>query len=346
MVGMSSISWTRDGRSIIYSSLDADFYLWSVPADGSRAPERLEAAGLGAIMPAVAASTNQIAFARSLHDVDIFEFRPSSAAVRVVGSTFLESGFALSPDGRRLAFSSGRSGQSTHIWIANRDGSKIRQLTDGPGVFQGSPRWSPDGRRIAFDARSEGGFTIWVIDADGGKPEPITNTKRQQVVPTWSRDGRWIYFAAGEWEPYSFAIWRVPSSGGPAQRMTSDGTGRLALETADGTRLIYQAADADSALMVVPVTGRSSRQLVPCAKNGAFGVGAQGVYYVPCESGTDSRLHLLDLDSGEDRLLGRLEQFDQSVGSLGLAISPDGLSILYPRIVSDSEDLMLIENVR
>jgi hypothetical protein len=34
------------------------------------------------------------------------------------------------------------------------------------------------------------------------------------------------------------------------------------------------------------------------------------------------------------------------VGSLGLAISPDGLSILYPRIVNDSADLMLIENVR
>ncbi len=346
MVGMSSIAWTRDGRSIVYSSLDADFYLWGVPADGSRAPERLEAAGIGAIMPTVAASRNQIVFSRSLYDVDIFEFRPGSAAVRVVGSTFGESGFSLSPDGRRLAFSSGRSGQSTHIWIANRDGSDIRQLTHGPGVFQGSPCWSPDARRIAFDARDEGGFTIWVMDTDGGEPQPITNMKGEQVVPVWSRDGRWIYFAAGEWDPYSFAIWRVPNSGGAAQRMTPDGTGRFASETADGTRLVYQAADDDSALMIVPVAGGSSRQLVPGARNAAFGVGAQGLYYVPCETGTHPPLRLFDLDSGEDRLLGRLEQFDQSVGSLGLAISPDGLSILYPRVVNDSADLMMIENVR
>ena len=128
--------------------------------------------------------------------------------------------------------------------------------------------------------------------------------------------------------------------------MTSDGTGRFASETADGTRLVYQAADEDSALMMVPVVGGSSRQLIPCARNAAFGVGAQGVYYVPCESGTHPPLRLLDLDSGEERLLGRLEQFDQSMVSLGLAISPDGLSILYPRVVNDSADLILIENVR
>ena len=244
-------AWTRDGRSIVYSSWDGEAYLWSVRADGSHAPERLEAAGLGAIMPTVAASTNQIVFARSLCDIDIFEFRPGSPAVRVVGSTFLESGPAVSPDGRRLAFSSARSGQSAHIWIANRDGSDIRQLTHGPGVFQGSPRWSPDASRIAFDAKSEAGsWNVWVIDADGGTPQPITNIKSEQVVPSWSRDGRWINFAAGEWDPYSFAIWRVPVSGGPAQRLTPDGTGRFASETADGTRLVYQAAEADSALMV------------------------------------------------------------------------------------------------
>ena len=35
----------------------------------------------------------------------------------------------------------------------------------------------------------------------GGMPQPITNMKSGQVVPSWSRDGRWINFAAGEWDP-------------------------------------------------------------------------------------------------------------------------------------------------
>ena len=184
--GMSSISWTRDGRSIVYSSLDAQVgYLWSVPADGSRAPERLEAAGLGAIMPTVAASKNQIAFARSLYDVDVFEFRSGSSAVRVVGSTFNESGPAVSPDGRRFAFSSARSGQSTDIWIANRDGSDIRQLTHGPGRVQGSPRWSPDASRIAFDSFSEAG--VW----KSGSPTRMAGShSRSQQTPRASRLSR------------------------------------------------------------------------------------------------------------------------------------------------------------
>jgi hypothetical protein len=41
-----------------------------------------------------------------------------------------------------------------------------------------------------------------------------------------------------------------------------------------------------------------------------------------------------------------LEPLDQSIEALGLAVSPDGLSILYPRNVNDSSDLMLIENFR
>ena len=144
---------------------------------------------------------------------------------------------------------------------------------------------------------------------------------------------------------HSFAIWRVPVSGGPAQRLTPDGTGRFASETADGTRLVYQAAEADSALMVMPVTGGSSRQLVRCAKNAAFGVGALGVYYVPCDPGTDPPLRLLDLASGEDRLLGRLEQFDSGLTGPGRfarwVVDP-----LPTRSVNDSSDLMLIENFR
>jgi Tol biopolymer transport system component len=265
----------------------------------------------------------------------------------VVGSTLDDLDPRFSPDGRLVAFASARSGHAVDIWIADSDGTNVRQLTHGPGLIQGSPSWSPDGRRIAFDSlRDGGGWNLWVVDAGGGRPQQLTTRPGHQVVPGWSRDGRWIYFASGE--TGSFGIWRIPVGGGPALRITPDGTGRFASEMADGTRLVYQAADADSALLTVPVAGGVSRQLVACAKNAAFGVGAQGVYYVPCESGIDPPLRLLNPNTGEDRLLGKLEQFEQDplVPSLGLSVSPDGTSVLYPRRVIDSSDLMLIENFR
>ena len=51
-------------------------------------------------------------------------------------------------------------------------------------------------------------------------------------------------------------------------------------------------------------------------------------------------------DTGRDRLLGRLEKYDNQFPALGLAVSPDGMSVLYVRRMRDSWDLMLIENFR
>lgn len=61
-----------------------------------------------------------------------------------------------SPDGRRLAFSSNRTGRY-EIWIVAADGSDPRQVTDGPGD-KTWPAWSPDGARILF-TYTQGGRT-------------------------------------------------------------------------------------------------------------------------------------------------------------------------------------------
>jgi hypothetical protein len=204
-------------------------------------------------------------------------------------------------------------------------------------------------RRADLPGRSLGKdqqWHIWIIDADGGTPRQLTTQAGDQHVPSWSRDGRWIYYSAREGG--AFDIWRVPTKGGPPERITQGGSGRFASETMSGQSVVYQPKDADSPLLVKSLSGGSPRQLVACVKQTAFGVGLQGVYYVPCDPAADPPLHVIDPNTGRDRRLGVLEQFERSpdAPALGLSASPDGTSVLYLRHMSDSADLMLIENFK
>jgi Tol biopolymer transport system component len=58
---------------------------------------------------------------------------------------------AYSPDGRKIAFGSSRSGDF-EISVMNADGTETRRLTHSPGL-DARPAWSPDGARIDFASR-------------------------------------------------------------------------------------------------------------------------------------------------------------------------------------------------
>ena len=214
------------------------------------------------------------------------------------------------------------------IWIAEADGSNPQQLTHGPGADQGSPSWSPDGRRIAFDSLGKDSHIhLWMIDADGGAPRRLTAEAGDQVVPTWSHDGRWIYYSW--WQADTRDIWRMPADGGAPERLTHGAAGPFACESADGKSLLFQPKDADSPLMTMALAGGPARQLLPCVKNSAFGVGSRGVYYVPCDPNPDPPLYVLDPNTGRSARLGRLDGLSDR--PLGLSVSPDGNTIIYPR---------------
>jgi hypothetical protein len=71
-----------------------------------------------------------------------------------------------------------------------------------------------------------------------------------------------------------------------------------------------------------------ARQLVACVRNGAVGVGSRGVYYVPCDPVPDPPLYVLDPKTGRNERLGRLDGLAER--PLGLSVSPDGNTIVYP----------------
>jgi len=330
------LAWTRDGNALIYGTPSRLRRVWLV---GDRPPERVELAGLGAIEPATAASLDRLAFVHDRNAVSIYRFEVGHPPEALRESSLEDGNPHLSPDGRRIAFESNRGGED-EVWLAAADGSNRMQLTHGPGIFQGTPRWSPDGQRIAFDSQAEDGkWDIWTIDAEGGSPHRLTRDPGNKNMPSWSRDGRWIYFQSNR--PDAVEVWRIPATGGSEERVTHGG-GSYAFESADGKTLFFTRTFAKASLLALPLAGGPERKVLECVSSRGFAVGPGGIYHLGCTA--DLRavpLYLLDTATGRDRLLGTLEN-----AVFGLTVSTDGKTILYTKWENQGSELMMIENFR
>jgi len=256
----------------------------------------------------------------------------------LIASTRGESGPQFSPDGTRIAFSSDRTG-SSEIWMCDTAGSNLVQLTSSGSA--GTPRWSPDGRRIAFDG--QGG--IHVIDVDGGPSRRVASDHSDGVVPSWSRDGQWIYFASprtGQSE-----VWKVPAAGGEAIQLTKRG-GFAAFESRDGKSLYYAKGMNIAGLWSVAVNGGDEAPVLEFPKASFWGYWAlveSGIYFVNTEAKPQPALQFL---SFAGRRVVHIATLDRKPVPFvpGIAVSPDGRRILYTQEDHRSGDIMLVENFR
>jgi eukaryotic-like serine/threonine-protein kinase len=261
------------------------------------------------------------------------------AAARILVSTQMDCCAEYSPDGRRIVFASNRSGRD-EIWVAAEDGSDLRMLTSIGSVE--SPKWSPDGNSIVF-ARSG---KIHTVDSRGGTAKEVALEQPMKASsPSYSHDGQWLYFVSnisGRSE-----VWRIPTGGGVANRITSTG-GNQPLESLDGETLWFVKADASgSSLWRADTRGGSEQQVVlsASARPLRFTVAERGVYFIRYELPDDPvGIDFLDFRTGSvKRVL--TTNLAQRQSYVGLSFSPDGKWFLCAgRDFED--DLMQFENFR
>jgi Tol biopolymer transport system component len=161
---------------------------------------------------------------------------PVSGVRPLISSTRGDDNPQFSPDGKRIAFQSIRSGNEG-LWISDGEGSNAMQLTSFRGPEVGDPRWSPDGERIVFDSDATGEEGVWVINASGGKPQRMTRHPNFEELPSWSHDGRWIYFDSSR-KGEEYQVFKLPANEGEAIRITRDG-GWEPVESLDGKFVYY-----------------------------------------------------------------------------------------------------------
>jgi Tol biopolymer transport system component len=112
-----------------------------------------------------------------------------------------------SPTGQKIAYRSGREGQ-TGIWISNRDDTGHVRITDnGSDSF---PAWSPDGYTIAFSREVGGNVDIYTVNVDGSHLQRLTSVSGHDTLPAYTPDGDIIFRSArsGSW-----GIWKMGGDG-------------------------------------------------------------------------------------------------------------------------------------
>jgi dipeptidyl aminopeptidase/acylaminoacyl peptidase len=187
------------------------------------------------------------------------------------GEDWNDSDPQWSPDSRRIAFVSDRSGKAfdegrnTDVWTVDAAGGQLTKISDHE-EGDNSPRWSPDGQTIAFLSAvpEKSHAKIWLASSRGGSASKVA-ADGIDLIPAalrWAEGGRALYFETGV--KGATQLYRVDLAARKAAPITSgdrtvraadvsEKTGKLAYTVNDPTRL--------DDLYVADANGKNERQL-------------------------------------------------------------------------------------
>jgi serine/threonine protein kinase len=343
-------AWLPDGREIVFASGTSrdDPSLWRTAVGTNGVPRRIQGLESRASMPAIPKQGGRLAFMISRNDSNIWRVdlaepgRMQSPPAKFIASTQWDFCPVYSPDGRKIAFMSRRSG-TQEIWVADHDGSNALQVTTLRRTDVGGPTFSPDGSRIAFHAATKEGWNIFVVQATGGPAKRLTSMPGAQMLPSWSRDGRSIYFiyyrvAGGE-------IWNMPAEGGEAVHLPlKEGDG--VFESPDGKSLyIQRGTSGNRSIWKAPVGGGEEIKIFgQPSLTVLWAYGKKTIYFFaqPNQQG-HSNLLAYELETGEIRKILTVERL---LDYQNLTLSPNERTILFAQYDDLGSDLMLVENFK
>jgi Tol biopolymer transport system component/DNA-binding winged helix-turn-helix (wHTH) protein len=327
------VDWSADGRSLFYATDRAGGYtVWRVPAEGGT-PELVIGGAAKLKHPSVARTSGRIAYESWAYEINLWE-APITARLdleadltstlrpAVQTSDQWNHSPEFSPDARRIAFVSTRSG-GAELWVADRDGANAQQLTTFGRAAIRQPRWSPHGTRILISAAVNGQLDLYLVDVGGGALTRLTDDAEDEIAPAWSHDGAAVLFGArrsGTWQ-----LMRMTIADRSRSQLTIDG-GYAPQTSPDGKTILFTRLE-HTGVWTIPAGGGESRLLVPgvrAAETANWRVTPTGVYYIG-QTGQHPVIRRAPLSGGPGVDVAWIGNYSWP----GFAVTPDGTRVLY-----------------
>jgi Tol biopolymer transport system component len=171
--------------------------------------------------------------------------------------------FALSPDGRQLAYS--KYTRDFNIWMVRLSATGSVSARSAVPITQGNQaselvRLSPDGKWLLYDSDLNGNGDLFIVPSDGGTPRQLTNDPADDLNASWSPDGSEIAFHS--FRTGNRDVFTINADGtGLAQVTTDTVSDRFAIWGPDENTLAYSRGDGsekDWDLVEIRRTSRSS----------------------------------------------------------------------------------------
>lgn len=240
-------AWTGDDRRLIFTVSTTPMGggdVWDIDLESGRLRQLTNGAQASVPVPS---STGRIAVSQWSHEATLWHLPLADPEDEMPLSLSTRDNYAptYSPDGRRIAFQSRRSGGS-EIWLHDLTTGIEQPLTQPPpGKDDRTPGWSPDGSQIVFLSNRGGPFQLWTVAVDGAAPRRLSEQAIpmdgdwwviERVRPRWAADGSAIaYLAPGE-NPST--LWLIAPDGSNARATDISGVLRFDWYV-DGRRIVY-----------------------------------------------------------------------------------------------------------
>ena len=343
--------WMPDGKRLLFAS-GSHFNsasLWQISVASAAKPQPIPVSGDGLVAdPAISITTRRLIYKTRSTDLNIWrnQIRHDNerpvAPVQLMASSRLQHGAKYSPDGHTVAFLSYFSGNA-EIWLCNDDGSDPQQLTHLDGPMPNLSHWSPDGQQVLFSLSSKGKWNLHVFEVQSRQIRQLVASPFNDLGPTYSRDGRWLYFASDR--SGEFQVWKMPAEGGAAVQLTQNG-GDAPSESEDGKELFYLKARGEgiSDLWKLPTDGGAETRVLEGVLYTNYYLKERGIYYASQPNFPETKFAFFEFSTGKSKTLATVQRY---VG-YGFTVSPDENWILSAQSsgTRGTSDLVLVENFR